>query len=112
MLSLSNLSLFEILLIAVFVTYRLTFMFSEEVGPGEVFAKLRDRIGVKYDEHSRRVGTNIIAEAVICFYCLSVWVGLGVFLVLLALKLVPIELIVLLPFAFSGGAVFLKKWVG
>ena len=111
-MNLLNPNLFEILLIAVFATYRLTFMLSEETGPGEVFAKLRDRIGVKYDEHSRRYGANIFAEAVICFYCLSVWIGLGVFLMLLALQLVPLPMIVLLPFTFSGGAIFLKKWVG
>lgn len=87
-------------------------MLNSESGPGDVFGRLRSRIGVKYDEHSRPVASNWFAEGVLCFYCLSVWVALGVFLVLALMKLVSIEMIVLLPVTFSGGAVFIKKWVG
>lgn len=105
----------ELFLIAYLAVYRLTFMLNSEDGPGDIFGRLRTRVGVRYDEHSHPYGTNWIAEGVLCFYCLSVWVGFGVTALLLIAWLaghVDIALFALLPFALSGGAIFLKKWAG
>lgn len=108
-------TLFEVFIIASLATYRLTAMLNEEAGPGDIFTNFRTRIGVRYDEHSRPFGTNWVAKGVLCFYCLSVWIGFAVFLFIVLTALVGFPVVgnlLLFPFALSGVAVFLKKWAG
>lgn len=108
-------SLLELMLLAILATYRITFLLHNERGPADVFTRFRTRIGVKYDQHSNPYGTNWLAEGVLCFFCLSVWVAFGAALLLLIGYLTGHLLLaegLLLPFAFSGGAIFLKKWGG
>lgn len=108
-------NLLNVLLIGLLATYFLTFMLHELHGPADIFGRFRYWIGIRPDEHSRPQPTNWRAEAVMCFYCLSMWIG---FLVCLLLGLtwllgrVEIGAFFLLPFAFAGGASFLKKWTG
>lgn len=105
----------EIFLIALLATYRITFMLNSEAGPADIFGRFRTLIGVKYDEHSNPYGTNWVAEGVLCFMCLSVWIALGATALLVAgilLNHVLFAEVLLLPFALSGGAIFLKKWAG
>lgn len=106
---------FEIFIIAALTVYRLTLMLSAEKGPGDVFEKLRYGLGVRYDEHTRPYGKGAIADGILCFFCLSVWIGIGV-AVWLALcwrmERMDIGIALLLPFALSGVAVYLKKAVG
>lgn len=105
----------EILLIAALSVYRISLMLNNEAGPADIFGRLRTRIGVKYDEHSSPYGSNWVAEGVLCFYCLSVWVAFGVtalIVVAVLLNRIDVAQWVLFPFAISGGAVFAKKWAG
>lgn len=105
----------ELFILAALAVYRLTFMLNAENGPADIFGRLRTRIGIKYDEYSNPYGTNWIAEGILCFFCLSVWVSFGLTgLVLLALALERADLATwgLFPFALSGLAIFLKKWTG
>jgi hypothetical protein len=90
-------------------------MFNSENGPGQIFSRLRTRVGVTYDQYSNPVGSNWIAEGILCFFCLSVWIAFGVgALVVIGLLAgrVEIALGILFPFALSGGSVYLKKAVG
>lgn len=97
------------LLIACLATYRLTLLISSEGGPYNILERFRYLIGVRYDEYSKPYGTNTWARGVLCPYCLSVWVALGVTAVVyLAPQFEP----VLVVFALSGVTVFLKKWAG
>lgn len=108
-------TLFEVFIIASLATYRLTAMLNEETGPGDIFTNFRTRIGVRYDEHSRPFGTNWVSKGVLCFYCLSVWVGFAVYAWLYFftwLDAFQFGAALLFPFALSGIAVFLKKWAG
>lgn len=108
-------TLFEMFVIASLATYRITAMLNNEKGPGDIFGKFRVRIGVRYDVYSNPFGMNWIAEGVLCFYCLSVWVGFAVsaFIVLATVTGFPlVGSLLLFPFALSGLAVFLKKWAG
>jgi hypothetical protein len=108
-------SLFEVFIIASLATYRLTTMIHNETGPGDIFGALRFRLGVRYDQYSNPYGTNWISEGILCFYCLSVWMGLliGVILALAVyLKQTDLLALALIPFALSGLAVYLKKAVG
>lgn len=112
-----NLSLLEIGIIALLATYRLTFMLNSEAGPANIFTRFRTRIGVTYDSYSNPVANNWFAEGVLCYFCLSVWIAFGVTLVLgvcqiLGLIHIPWPIYFLLPFAFSGGAIYLKKMAG
>lgn len=105
----------EVGIIALLATYRITAMLNNEMGPGQIFAKLRTRVGVVYDVHSNPQSTGFWSEVILCFYCLSVWVATFVTAALVVGALSHVlegVLIVLAPFALSGGAVFMKKWAG
>lgn len=108
-------SLLELFFIGLAATYCITFMLNSMSGPADIFGRFRSFVGVKFDEHSHPVATNWRAEAILCFYCLSIWIGTLVMLLLAAgwlLGHVTVAVFLLLPFAFSGGAIFLKKWAG
>ena len=105
----------EFIIIALLAVYRLTQMLNNEAGPADIFGRFRSRIGVTFDQYSNAVASNWIAEGVLCFYCLSVWIAFGVTaLALLAFVLNRLDIAqwILFPFAISGGAVFMKKWAG
>lgn len=108
-------NLLELFVIGLAATYCITFMLNSLDGPGHIFDRFRYWIGIRPDEHSRPVATNWRAEAVLCFYCLSMWIGTLVMLLLAAgwlLGQITVAVFLLLPFAMSGGAIFLKKWAG
>lgn len=108
-------SLFEVFIIAALAVYRITAMLHNEAGPGDIFGKLRSRLGVKFDQYSNPYGTNWVSEGILCFYCLSVWIGFVVTFWLVVAALLQFFLVgvfLLLPFALSGVAVYLKKAVG
>src|SRR5688572_7796621 len=108
-------SLFEIFIVAALATYRLTAMIHNESGPADIFGRFRTYAGVEFDKYSNPYGTNWVSEGLLCFYCLSVWIGIGVFLWLVIASLLGFLLIgtmLLFPFAMSGVAVYLKKAVG
>lgn len=90
-------------------------MLNSEAGPAQVFARFRTRIGVTYDQYSNPVASNWVAEGVLCFFCLSVWIAFAVSALLgFAALLGHVEagVLILFPFALSGGAVYFKKAVG
>lgn len=108
-------SLFEIFIVAALATYRLTAMINAETGPGDIFTRFRTFVGVKVDQYSHPYGTNWVSEGILCFYCLSVWIGFIVTLWLVVAALLQfffVGMFLLLPFALSGVAVYLKKAVG
>lgn len=103
------------LIIAALAVYRVTLMLNAESGPGDIFARVRVKLGVRYDEYSKPYGKGAVADAVLCFYCLSVWVAVGATVWLAVCKhfnRLDIGLVLLIPFALSGVAVYLKKAVG
>jgi hypothetical protein len=52
------------LVLAVLATWRVTHLFVHEDGPGDIFVRLR-----------RRLGQGFAGRLMDCFYCLSVWVA-------------------------------------
>lgn len=56
--------------------WRLTSLLYREDGPFDMFPRLRKWVGVYYDEHSVMQGRNVVARAMTCFWCLSLWVSL------------------------------------
>jgi hypothetical protein len=55
--------------------WRVTSLLHREDGPWYIFAQLRKFIGVYYDEFSRLQGRNVVARALTCFWCSSVYVA-------------------------------------
>lgn len=98
---------FIILLLSIF---RFTLLVVRESGPAELFAKTRKRMGVYYDEHSLCVGKNIVASALCCTWCTSIWIALGISFVVYWYP--EIVYPILLPFALSGGVIILDKHRG
>jgi len=99
-------------LIMAFATYRLSYMIHTERGPADIFGRFRTRIGVKFDTYSAPYATNWVAEGVLCFYCLSVWVGMLITLFVgggYYLGIENVVLFILMPFALSGAAILLFK---
>ncbi len=102
----------ELLFIATLATYRVTLMLNSEAGPADIFARFRSYMGVKYDENSLAYGTNWFSEGILCYFCLSVWIGIAVtiwIVVLSTLDKTSIAYWTLFPFALSGGAILLRN---
>jgi len=102
-----NINLAELLILA-FATWRITNLLVDdnEIGPYEILPWLRDKLGVEYDDKGRRFGRNEIGKALICPWCTSVWVGL--FIAVLYVVVPEVALIIALPFALSGAALYIR----
>jgi hypothetical protein len=64
---------------------------------------------VRYDVRSEAYGTNVVAKAMCCVWCLSVWTGVAFSLAFLIAP--TIILMVSLPLALSALAVGIDKVV-
>ena len=94
------------LLILALATWRLTSLLAFEDGPGEVFAKVRSKLGVKYDQQSKPYGTNLVSKAIICTFCASVWWGAGWTVLYLVW---PPVIYLALPLALSAVAIIIEE---
>lgn len=64
------------LIVGALATWRLSHLLIKEDGPYDVFGRLRDAVGITYDERSRPVAGSELAKIFLCFWCMSIWVGL------------------------------------
>lgn len=99
----------EHFIIAALATYRLTRLIHKEDGPFDIAARFRTWAGIKFDEYSNPYSTGQLSAAINCPYCLSVWIGIGVTILLGIAALLNVETIalyLLLPFALSGLATY------
>lgn len=87
-------------------TWRLTSLLVWEDGPFEVFARLRHRLGVRYNESNVAYGTNWFAKGVVCPACASVWFGFGW---AIAYVLWEPSWLIALPLALSAGAMVFER---
>jgi hypothetical protein len=81
---------------------------AEMSGPWHILDKFRHLIGVRFNEASLPYGENIFAEAMLCQYCNSFWIGLIV--AVLYLVFGDIMLWLLLPFSITGVVTVLVDW--
>lgn len=72
-----------------------------------LLVKMRSWVGVYYDEFSEPQGKNVVARALLCVWCVSIWVALG-FTVLYYFDL---AYWVALPFALSAAAILIERIV-
>lgn len=101
---------FELICIAIllgFATYRIAHMVTLEEGPYNIFIQFRSFMCSKFPEdHSY----HWVASGFSCPYCFGFWVG---FLFGLTFLIFPdLAVFVGLPFAVSGVALCIHRWVG
>jgi len=87
----------------ILIVWRLTHLLYGESGPYDILGKLRDNLGVYYDEQSLCQGKNEVAKAFCCFWCLSIWVA---FVVVLVRKHKLED-----TWALSAGAIALQRFI-
>lgn len=105
----------EYLIIVALAVYRLTLLINKESGPFDMLGRFRTWAGVKYDQYSNPVSTGELSAAIICPYCLSVWIAICVTLYLVITWFLNIEdlaVLLLLPFALSGVSAYLFRIAG
>lgn len=91
-------------------TWRVTSLLVNEAGPFDLFAKLRHLVGVRYDERSVPYGTNVLANAFSCIWCMSVWIALIAAIFLFEYIIWWQYPIVVL--ALSAAAIMIEKVIG
>lgn len=105
----------ELLLITCLATYRITLLVHKEAGPSDIFGRFRTWAGVTYDAYSNPISNGELSAAILCPFCLSIWIGILVTLYLglaVYFGVVHIAVYLLLPFAMSGAASYLFKLAG
>lgn len=102
-----SLPLIDVLVLAL-ATWRLSALLAYEDGPGEIFARLREWLGVAYDPHGTPYGTTWLSKGIVCPWCNSVWFGA---FWALAYGLMPWVVWVALPLALSAGAIIVQETV-
>ena len=99
-------------LILSFATWRLSSLLAtpDDDGPWEMFLRFRRFAGVEYDENTGYYfGTNEFSKGLICVWCVSFWIGLGLGLLYYFFG----DWIVWfsLPFALSAAAIIVERIV-
>lgn len=100
------------IVILMLATWRLSSLLvdPEDDGPWEVFGKFRHLLGVRHDKASGLFfGKNVMAQALLCIFCTSVWIGLAI--AILYISYPSIVVMASLPFALSAGAIVLERMI-
>lgn len=98
------------IIIAILATWRLSAMLSYETGPLNAFTWVRELTGIAHDDFGEKVAVpnSFFAELLDCVWCISVWLG---FVVTVVLYFYPVLVWVLLPFALSAGAILIERLI-
>ena len=88
-------------------TWRVSSLLVFEEGPFMLLVKMRSLVGVYYDELSEPQGKNVVARALTCVWCSSIWVALG----FAVLYYYDLAFWVALPFALSAVAIIIERIV-
>jgi hypothetical protein len=92
-------------ILIILATWRIVSFIQGESGPFDVMLKIRSKFGVQHDEDGVACGwpDNLIGGLLRCFWCLSVWVALVVWIISIFVSWFPIL------FALSAGAILLNE---
>jgi len=69
-------SLLDFLLVAL-AGWRLTSLLVWEAGPWDLLYRMRHAAGIRYNEQSEREAKTMLGRLLLCPWCTSVWVGVG-----------------------------------
>lgn len=89
--------------------WRLSNMLVDESGPFDLFGKLRSKLGVKYDRHSKPYGETFLAQLLSCIYCVSVWIS-AIFVICDKLSR-GLAINFSIPLALSAGAILVGSQI-
>lgn len=98
----------ELLVVLGLVTWRLTSMLTKESGPYDIFGRLRDAVGIHYDELSNCVG-GPVSGMLCCFWCTSVWIAVILMTIVGVQVHFSVQHIVALALAISTVAIIITK---
>lgn len=98
-----------LIIIMILAVWRLTSLLHTERGPFNIFVKIRTKFGVTHDNEHFPIGypDTFIGNLIACYWCLSVWVAIGVWVTYLLFP--KVTLILYVPFAISAGAIILNE---
>jgi hypothetical protein len=92
-------------IILILATWRIVTFIQDESGPFDWMFKIRSRRGVIHDDDKCAIGwpDNLIGNLFKCFWCLSFWVGIMIWLFSMISWIIP------LVFAISTGAILINE---
>lgn len=98
------------IVIGILATWRLSAMLSYEAGPNDIFIWFRELIGIYHDDTGEIIGDNgsFFAELFTCIWCLSVWIGM---VITVMIFLNPVLFWLFLPLALSAGAILTERLI-
>ena len=113
-------SLVQFIVLALATWRVVNFIYDDsQAGPYNLLHWLRHRIGIRYDDMSRRgVDADLprwrieIATMHLCPYCMSFWYGLFAVIIWLAVPYKELVFYMALPFALSATTIIVQKMVG
>ena len=94
------------LVIISLATWRISSLLVHEAGPWNIIARFRHLIGIRYDAWSNPVGNNVFAQALMCVWCISIWVAAFVAPIYF---LWPVSRLPILVLAISTGAIIIGE---
>ena len=99
------------LIILSFAVWRIASLFVHEDGPLYIFRKLRELAGITHDAEGDHliVPETFICQLLSCVWCFSIWVS--IFMVVCLYFLPDATILIALPFALSGIAVWINSAV-
>ncbi len=101
--------LLEFLLVSL-ATWRLSSLIIREAGPFHVLQKLRELVGVMHDDTGEPIAwpTWFPASLLSCIWCMSLWIGAGMFVFTF---FAPHATWIIWPLAISAGAIMAERVV-
>lgn len=102
-------------ILAALATWRLTSLLSvqnNEGGPFDIFTRLRAVLNIRYHEVTKckETAKTFIGKTLCCFWCTSIWVGMGVTTLLLVdNRISGVREVLLYPLALSTAAILLDR---
>lgn len=90
-------------------TWRISSLLAHEEGPWDLLEKIRHLVGVKYNQNSDRIGTNVVSKGVICIWCNSIWIG-TIFILLHVVVGTDTTTLLATPFALSTLAIIIERY--
>jgi hypothetical protein len=95
------------MLLLAFANWRIAHLLaSQEAGPYNILHRLRHFVGVRHSGNDVH-GTNEFAQLFTCVWCMSLWTGLLLTLLLYFYPKLTKQMI--MPFALSGMAILLEE---
>jgi hypothetical protein len=94
-------------IIIVLASWRIVTFIQREEGPFKIIFRIRSRLGIVHDDDHIPIGwpDNLIGDLFKCFWCLSFWISLILWIVWLMIPC-PWSLVV---FALSSGSILINE---